>query len=107
MNQIQSKEKTSIKRTNTSNTNFTDAHRPLKKKVLTCLTSTTSHLILPRPVLAEQQQQQALPQQQQVLSQQLVLPLPQLQHNFPQQQHTLSQQQYDSQLYSLTNISLQ
>ena len=52
MNQVQSKEKTSTKRTNTSNTDFTDVHRPLKKKVLMRLT-TTSRLILPRPVLAE------------------------------------------------------
>ena len=104
--QVQSKGKTSTKRANTSNTDVTDAHRPSKKKVLTRLTSTTSRLILPRPVLTEQQQQQALPlpQQQQVLSQQHVL---QLQHNFSQQQHTLSQQQYDPQLYSLTNTSLQ
>jgi hypothetical protein len=56
--QVQSKGKTSTKCTNTSNTDFADAHRPSKKKVLTRLTSTTSRLILPRPVLTEQQQQQ-------------------------------------------------
>ena len=109
MNQVQSKGKISTKRANTSNTDFTDAHGLPKKKVLTRLTSTTSRLILPKPVLTEQQQQQALPlsQQGQVLSQQHILPLPQLQRNFPQQQRSLSQQQYDPQLYSLTNTSLQ
>jgi hypothetical protein len=107
MNQVQSKGKISTKRANTSNTDFTDAHGLPKKKVL--VTSTTSRLILPKPVLTEQQQQQALPlsQQGQVLSQQHILPLPQLQCNFPQQQRSLSQQQYDPQLYSLTNTSLQ
>ncbi|GES89269.1 hypothetical protein GLOIN_2v1567919 [Rhizophagus clarus] len=90
MNQVQVNAKTSIKH---ANTNF---YEPLKKKIVTRST-TTSHAILHRSILTEQQvQQQTLPP---ILSQQHTFP----QHNYPQQ-HALTQQQYDPQLYSLPLI---
>jgi hypothetical protein len=101
MNKVQVNGKTSAKR---ANTNF---HEPSKKKIATRLT-TTSRVILPKPVLTEQQQQQvqqqALPHQQQpIFSQQHAFS----QHSLPQQ-HTLLQQQYDPQLlYSLPFTSPQ
>jgi hypothetical protein len=51
MNKVQVNRKTSVKH---ANTNF---HEPSKKKIATRLT-TTSCIILPKPVLTEQQQQQ-------------------------------------------------